>query len=236
MTTDIIAFYVLVSVAGILSVILLVIVLSYIGIFKKLYLAEKEIEKLKRDEEKKEEAALEKTQKKANEIIERANSDASQIINKTLAFDKKSKEAFEENLNKISRTYENAFKKSADESLTNSLKLLKSANEENVNLIREISKDIKKYAGGQVEDFKKILLSETVDSQKIIGQKIEESYGETQEEIKKYRQKKFAAIDNDIYEIIENVTKIAMGKSLSLNEHEDLIMEALNKAKEEAVL
>ena len=56
---------------------------------------------------------------------------------------------------------------------------------------------------------------------------------ETEQEIEKYKAERLKEIDQKIYQTIESVIEKVAGKTISLSVHQDLIIEALKKAKVE---
>ena len=58
---------------------------------------------------------------------------------------------------------------------------------------------------------------------------------ETKKEVALYREKRLALIDREIVGLVEEVTHAVLNKSLSLDEHTDVIVEALKVAKQEGV-
>ena len=54
-------------------------------------------------------------------------------------------------------------------------------------------------------------------------------------EVQYYKQEQIKKIDNEIYKILQNVSMLVLRKTIPLEDHEQLILDALNKAKEEKV-
>src|SRR3989338_10710321 len=98
--------------------------------------------------------------------------------------------------------------------------MLEDLYKENVNLFKNISKDIQEKAGSEIKDFRDILEKETLESQKIVGEKIESRYQEVQKEIENYRSTELLKVREDIYKIVENTIELAIGKSLDRQIHE----------------
>lgn len=62
---------------------------------------------------------------------------------------------------------------------------------------------------------------------------LREKTAEINKELVGYREKKMRAVDEQIYRIIGQVAKSTIGKSVDISGHEELVMEALEKAKKE---
>jgi F0F1-type ATP synthase membrane subunit b/b' len=55
---------------------------------------------------------------------------------------------------------------------------------------------------------------------------------EVEKELENYKRKKMEEIDHKIYQMVQEISKEVLGKAISLSDHEDLVLEALEKAKE----
>ncbi len=64
-----------------------------------------------------------------------------------------------------------------------------------------------------------------------IRSNVEKEFIAVKKVVETYRQERFALIDNEIISLIENTTALALQKTLTLNEHTDLIYRALDEAK-----
>ena len=75
----------------------------------------------------------------------------------------------------------------------------------------------------------------TVSSEKLVQKKIDTDYLTVKKEIQNYKEIELKKIDQEIYGLLEKVSKLVLGKALTLSEHEDLIEKSLEKAKKEGV-
>ncbi len=57
----------------------------------------------------------------------------------------------------------------------------------------------------------------------------------SREAVRAYKQERLKRIDQDIIGLIEDTARIALGKSLSLREHRDIVLAALTEAKQQGV-
>lgn len=64
-----------------------------------------------------------------------------------------------------------------------------------------------------------------------IRSNVEKEFISVKKVIETYRQERFALIDNQLLALIEEVTKTALGKGLTLQDHSELIYKALEEAK-----
>lgn len=103
-------------------------------------------------------------------------------------------------------------KQSAEESYEKALqKELGKLNEKNIDILNNISKDIVS----------------------MLKQKAEEDYSKVKKELEEYKGERLKKIDENIYNLLLDVSKETIGKALTFEDHQELILEALDKAKKE---
>ena len=69
-----------------------------------------------------------------------------------------------------------------------------------------------------------------------LQEKINEEYQKLEAEVKKEKEKKFKELDNNIYKVVQDVSKKVIGRAISVSEQEDLVIDALNNAKKEGAI
>ena len=74
---------------------------------------------------------------------------------------------------------------------------------------------------------------ETIESQKLMNKKINEEYEKVKADLEQYRKEKLDLIDASINQIILKVVQDVLGEAIPLSKHEELVIEALEKAKRE---
>lgn len=102
--------------------------------------------------------------------------------------------------------------------------------------VNKMRKAVESSSEEQLKDFKEIMKQETYASQKKLEEKIEQDYESTQKELESYKQNEMKKVDESVYKIVYRVSELVLGKGLSLQEHQQIILEALDKAKEEGGL
>jgi len=213
---------VLIAVAlGLLVISLLV---SYLRALKKVT----EIKDKKRNIE--DEAA-----KEADRIITEARNQASQIIQesqvKASAIIKEAGVLNEQVKNQILAEVSqvtNEYAKSYQEVLTK-------AKTDVVEIISNISDEVKKEATVEIQTMRQTLTQEIANAQVVTRKAIEDSLSKVGEEIEAYKKARFERIDSAVIDIIRQVSQRVIGKSLSTEEKEDLIIKSLEEAKKENV-
>lgn len=193
---------------------------------------------------KKESEILDNANRKALDTLQKANNEALGIIEEArakvktmetkISFDE---EAFQQLLKSqqdaIIKAVSDHLQKITTSVLSNYQETLRKTAEADLNVFRTSTNDLEKAAKDEVESFKSLLEKETIGTQRDVAQKIQEVYAAAQDEIKTYRAERLAEIDNHIGEIILSVSQRVIGKALSLEDHRDLVISSLEKAKKE---
>lgn len=155
-----------------------------------------------------------KALKKLNEykMSEQANIQKAQLEYEEI-IKRASKKADEIILSSVS--LDEKIKKSVQESYEKALqKELGKLNEKNINILNSVSKDIVS----------------------MLKQRADEDYSKVKQELEEYKKERLKEIDENIYELLLSVSKETIGKTLSLEDHQELIIKALEDAKKEKVL
>lgn len=163
------------------------------------------LRRLHRDEQ----LILSRARQKAVRIVESARDQALNIISHAKISANTDKLKLEENLDKISADQLREFQK----------------------LISNISKTIESDAVKEIGEFTQALELETVQSQKVVAQKIADQYSQVQQELAEMKRHQLAQLYTQINDVLKEVIKQITGKIIPLEEHEKLIIKALEDAK-----
>lgn len=178
---------------------------------------------------------LEEARIKAVKMIDDANNQALDIVNKvTLSTDVVS-ENFKEDLLRISSIQIKEFEKATSNFTSLYSQVLQDLKTKNIEIFQNISKDIEVNTNEEIKNFKESMQKLTTLSQKEVRKKIDIDYEISKKEIEAYKKEELQKIDSGIYELLEKMSKLVLGKALSLSEHEDLIEKSLEKAKKEGI-
>ena len=229
---DLFLLYTLLTSVFVLSGVLIIVIQYLFNTLKKNNLYQKDIESTKKDIVNHSQHMLDKAREKAQEIINVANTKAYEIISQTKILEARTIKSSDEIASQLLTAQRQELEKARDQLFEEYKGLLEELYKDNVNLFRSISKDIEEKAGSEIKDFKDILERETLESQKIVGEKIESRYQEVQKEIENYRSTELLKVRKNIYKIVENTIELAIGKSLDRQIHEDLVLDALREAIE----
>lgn len=96
-------------------------------------------------------------------------------------------------------------------------------------VLQNVSKSVEKNAAQDIRDF-------TVGAQKSLTEKLAKGDAKIEEEIQQVRADRIKRLDVEMGNVIERVTREVLGKALSLTEHRELVIKALEEAKGQHVL
>ncbi len=172
---------------------------------------------------------------KATEIIDEANNKALDILSKTNLSTDIASENFNQEIKRIASSQIKEFEKATADFMKLYAQILQDLKSKNIEVFQNVSKNIEINTLGEIESFKESMEKLTSSSEKLVRKKIDIDYVTVRKEIEDYREMELKKIDQEIYELLEKVSKLVLGKAVSLSEHEDLIQESLEKAKKEGV-
>jgi hypothetical protein len=168
---------------------------------------------------------ISQAQVKAQQILQEAANKASQITNQAEMFNQKQEEAINKIIEQTKQTYAIEYKKAIEIMQTGSTKIMQT-----------ISDDIKNQMVTQVDGFRKNLQAEVVNSKEEIRKAILKAFENTDKDIEGYKKMRFEQIEKTILTMIKNITKEVLAKEISIEEHEKMVIKALEEAKKQGLL
>ncbi len=178
---------------------------------------------------------LSETRQKAVKMIDEANGRALDIINKANLSTDIASENFREEIARVSSAQIKEFEKATSDFMKLYSQTLQDLKSNNMEVFQNVSKDIEVSTTNEIKNFKESMEKLTVLSQKEVKSKIDKDYAAAIKTIANYKNEELEKIDNGIYGLLEKISRLVLGKALNLSEHEDLILESLEKSKKEGV-
>lgn len=110
-----------------------------------------------------------------------------------------------------------------------------SLNQEVAVTAQQAKEQIIKEAEAKIKDIGASIESGLSDIPKMLEGKISEQIAKNQKELEEYKLQKFKEIDVKIYQMVRDIAKKAIGRSIDMSTHEELVMESLERAKKEKI-
>mgnify|MGYP001600778241 FL=1 len=193
---------------------------------------QKDIDRISKDILNHNQEMIDHARLKAQEIIATASEKANEIISNTETFSADIQMSTDQVVSEIKESQKQEFNKARDLLLNQYKTFLEEIYKDNINLFKSVSKDIEEAAVSEIKSFRSVLEKETLESQKIVGEKIEGEYRQAEQEIEDFKNKELARLHDNFYKITQRAIELAIGKSLDRGLHEDLVMDGLKEAIE----
>ena len=97
-------------------------------------------------------------------------------------------------------------------------------------------KAFEKVAEEKIDEFKSQLEEKTIQSEASADKNLTARYQQIAQELEEYRANQMAQIQANSLKILEDVTNRVLGKSINLLTHEQLVLEAIEQAKQDGVI
>jgi len=178
---------------------------------------------------------LEKAHEQAQDIINQANKHASEILASSKNYEDTSNQELKTKLADLEAQQASVFAKASEDMKMAYQNMMTQIQEEDINTLKTMTKDIESDVQADFKEFRDILEKETINSEKIVKEKIDEEYLAIEKDLETYKKQKYAKLDEDIYKILYRVSEMVLSEGISYDKHKELVLEALDTAKKEQV-
>lgn len=216
------------------TVIVVLALLAYFLI--KLIRLNKLFDSVKKEEKQRWQDLEMQAQKDYHSIIETANKKAQEIIFNAAQIEHESTTKFHDTVKEMLENQKLALNTTSSTLQKKHEEEINALNNEILNLLTNVYKDIEMTAKTDLEKYKELLKQQTFDAEKIAQKRVEEEYQKFEKEIVEAKNLKLKELDDNIYKILSKVSKEIIGKSLDLSTQEELIRTSLEKAKKEGAI
>lgn len=224
------------SLAGVLVVnILLLMGFAFVVIsfLKRMHPTKDESIDLLKHAREKESSILLQTQDESARMIKEAAQNASHIVSNAELVVRSVERDIKTALSSQLQKEEQKLSSISGEIMTAYRAILESGKKEYDKTAESTARDIANGAHDAIKEFQTFFTEKTVQYQSVVDQHIKEWHAEARKEIHDYKRDAMKKIDDGIYQIVLSVAKNVLGKTISLEEHQALILRALDEAKKE---
>jgi|PlaIllAssembly_1097288.scaffolds.fasta_scaffold299850_2 hypothetical protein len=102
--------------------------------------------------------------------------------------------------------------------------------------LHNVSKSVEEEVKNEAGDLRKALEMETIEAEKAAAVRLQEEYARVDKQIEEYRQTKLTQIEKNITDVLKEVSRKFIGKTINFDDQTDMIIEALEKAKNQNVI
>lgn len=114
-------------------------------------------------------------------------------------------------------------------------KMLETVRNESIKMLSGISKDINAQVASEITKFLSSLQSEVLKSEEAVMVATQTEYKKVEQELSAYKLAMEKRVDDSIFKIVSTVSSRVIGKNLSIEEQEELVLQALNEAKRQNI-
>lgn len=210
-----------------------VIFLAAVLLFYAMYKKTKDLEEKEKDVFSDYDAILADARQKAAEIIAHATDEAAKLEyeSKTIQIEAGKKEAA--SFEHIVKEHEEHLAKQAQDLAGMYDKALGSVKETYVQQVGQIAKTLEEKTKKNVEEMESFLDQTAGAGKESLHKKIEESFAKATIEISEYKRQEIEKTRQEIQAILLQVSQEVLGKVIPLTDHQDLVMQTLEKAEKE---
>jgi F0F1-type ATP synthase membrane subunit b/b' len=235
MIIDTIPFLFLIITITTLGAALILFVRAYTKISLKLHESEKRNSEFRNKLTEKPLQLLEKAHEQAQDIINHANEQASLIIASSQTYEKDSNQTLKEKLADLEAQQEVIFAKISEEMRQTYQQLMHQIQSEDINTLTALTKDIQADFQADFKEFRTNIEKETINTERIVREKIDEEYLIMKKDLEEYKKQQYQKVDADIYNILYRVSQMVLNQGIPYDKHKELVLEALETAKQEQV-
>lgn len=206
------------AIAG-MALLLVGVIILYLGLVRK-YLGLRDA----KDKDLDPHTILSKAQKRSQEILEDAHRTATEIVGRAEKFLSAQEGKVAKELEKASESYANYFKDS-----------LRRVEDDAKKTLDNVPEEIKKIYATEIVNIRTTLEAELSKAREDSRQIVLEAYKKAESEVENYKKQRLNQIDESIIIILQEVARKVLSREINQEEHEKLVMKALQEAKRQHV-
>lgn len=179
------------------------------------------------------EALLDEARKESLRITEKANKNAQEILARTQTIKESLDADLKATLEQFSRKENERVKEVATQMVDAYRTMMDSTKQQYTAAISSTAKEMADGAQRSLKEFEESLKNQTTRYEGVLKEQIQAGFMSAQKEISDYKRESLRKVEEGIYHILNLVTKSILGKALSLEDQQDLVVHALNEAKQQ---
>jgi len=185
--------------------------------------------------------------RRGNQILEKTITVAQEIIRNAVTTSQKNIRASEN----LQAEMERALKEGLEQNQSETKQIIQSATEDIVSAYQKqfsaLSKDIEETGLSahreildatkqKINDLAESIQNEVTQVREVAQAQVSQEFTTSQEKIKAYEAQKIKELDTKVYQVLSAVAKKTLGRAIDLSTHEELVLEALERAKKEKLI
>ena len=201
--------------------------------FFYIYKKEKEFEDKESETINNYNSVLLRAHKRARAIIRSASDAAKNLIVSTSVVKEEAIKEVDKNLEEVSKQSKESLSKEGEAILSAYETSLEGIKHESLDSITKISNAIQHATQLELDTFRDALQKELVATQLMEEKKMTEEFEKAKTEISAYKKQKMQEVDQQIEKIVVRAAERVLARTLTLDDHEKIIMDVLDEAQAE---
>ena len=226
----------LITISLILGISLVIVIQDLFRLEKRLQKSEEENSGYKNALQKEADIVMDDAHKRAMNLVDEANRKAMEIVSSSETYNATSQEALKQSMASVIKAENDQIQKVGTEMLATYQETLKEVQTEGNEVIQNMSKDLEKQALEEVAAFTQTVKQGTIESEKLIQERLNAELQQAEKDVAVYKQTQMKKAEDQIFTLVRFLTESAIGKGLTIEQHQALVTEALEEAKAQGVL
>jgi|GEM_PF-2247642 len=171
------------------------------------------------------EEVLDKAHKEAVEIIQQATQKSSHLISQSSRFAEAQKNEIDQQM-----------KETGEDELDIYVNSIKKAQEQVLTALGQVTDELQRSSESELTKFRQQLVQSTQETQSLFMKQMQVELTEAGTSVTAYKKTLLEKADRQMFTVVQQVVQEVLHKSLTKNEHEALVIEALEEAKKHHVI
>ena len=201
---------------------------------KRMRISSADLEQEKREAHEKAEALLEAARKESLSIVDEASKKAGEMLAQTHVV----KEEIETELAAAIRQFSEKERERVAQVSTRLIDeyraVMESMKQEYGSAIAGVEKEMVDAAQVSLKEFTQYLKDQTTRHEGALKEHVQQGFMSAQKDISDYKRESLRKVEEAMYRILNLVAKSVLGKALNLEDQQDLVIHALDEAKQQA--
>ena len=201
---------------------------------KRMQNARFHMQREKEDVHKKAEALIEEARKESLHIVSEATKKAGEILEQTQAIKNSIETELSKGIRELFQKEQQRVGEISSEFIEAYHKMIESTKQEYGTVVVRTTKEMADDVQKSLKEFEQSLKDQTTRYEWMLKEQVQEGFMSAQKEISDYKRESLRKVEDALYRILNLVTKSVLGKALNLEDQQDLVIHALNEAKQQA--
>jgi hypothetical protein len=205
-----------------LEVLAVAVLVAYFSFLKKFQQVDEAYRKIKRAAQKHENEVLEEARREGAKIIAQSQQKAEAMITHAVDLSNRYAQEFGQELSRVSKEQMGLYKQ-----------VLEQSRQETSGMMRQVAEETRTLSVKEVENLKLRLVEQAQQSQMALSAAIASAFSKAEAEIDAFKQERIRFIEAHVIEMMEEVARQVLPRQMSLQQQEDVVVEALEEAYKE---